>query len=256
MIPTAMHMLNAYVEGHASNRHTEGDTSYALVDTPLLYAVADAADPLFGTLRQEGVVHPEHGLPSDWLAGAACVLSVYFPFSEHVYATNRGGKLPSEAWLYSRHEGGDLLIPDALRALETHFHSRGIPAAAPVLHPEFRLITPLISNWSERHVAYVAGLGTFGLHRSIITERGSAGRFGSIVLGRPYPATPRAYEGYDEWCTHCNSCVTPCPVGSIQPEGKQMPPCEKYVAHTRTLYAPRYGCGKCFCGVPCEHIRP
>ena len=36
------------------------------------------------------------------------------------------------------------------------------------------------SNWSERHVAYVCGLGTFGC-QGLITSKGLAGRFGSII---------------------------------------------------------------------------
>jgi epoxyqueuosine reductase len=37
------------------------------------------------------------------------------------------------------------------------------------------------SSWSERHAAYAAGLGTFGLCDGLITARGKAVRFGSII---------------------------------------------------------------------------
>jgi len=44
---------------------------------------------------------------------------------------------------------------------------------APALDKRF-VITDLQSNWSERHVAFIAGLGTFGLSRSLITPLGTA----------------------------------------------------------------------------------
>ena len=50
----------------------------------------------------------------------------------------------------------------------------------------------LVSYWSQKHVAYMAGLGKFGLHHMIITEKGCCGRLGSIVtnakISRPKEA--------------------------------------------------------------------
>ena len=54
------------------------------------------------------------------------------------------------------------------------------------------------SMWSERHVAYVCGLGTFGLSKGIITRRGMAGRFCSLVTELELDADIRPYQGlYD-----------------------------------------------------------
>ena len=39
----------------------------------------------------------------------------------------------------------------------------------------------LKSKWSHRHMARVAGLGTFGINNMLITEEGCCGRYFSIV---------------------------------------------------------------------------
>ena len=45
----------------------------------------------------------------------------------------------------------------------------------------------MASTWSERHVAYVSGLGTFGLSGGLITAKGQAVRLGSVDSPGPYP---------------------------------------------------------------------
>jgi len=37
------------------------------------------------------------------------------------------------------------------------------------------------SNWSERHIAYAAGMGTFSLNDAFITEKGIAIKLLSVV---------------------------------------------------------------------------
>lgn len=109
------------------------------------------------------------------------------------------------------------------------------------------------SNWSERHVAYVAGQGTFSLSRGLITEKGVAGRFGSIVTSLSLPADTRKYTEVDEYCNRCGACLANCPVHAISFEkGKSHEPCGAYLDETAFKFSPRYGCGKCQVDVPCE----
>jgi hypothetical protein len=46
------------------------------------------------------------------------------------------------------------------------------------------------SNWSERHSAYIAGLGTFCLSYSLISEKGCAGRYGTVVTDLDLEPSP------------------------------------------------------------------
>jgi len=121
--------------------------------------------------------------------------------------------------------------------------SAGQSAAA---HPGYT------SAWSERHVAYVCGLGTFGLSRCLITARGAAGRIGSIVTTMALEADVRLYDRYDQYCTYCGACAPRCPSHAIDVhKGKDMAACAAFQQACMKKYAPRYGCGKCSVGVPC-----
>ena len=61
----------------------------------------------------------------------------------------------------------------------------------------------------------------------------------------------------DNNCLHCGACVRRCPVGAIsQKAGKDHVACAYFVDWTMALYAPRYGCGKCQVGVPCQSRNP
>ena len=41
------------------------------------------------------------------------------------------------------------------------------------------------SCWSQRHVARIAGLGSFGMNQMLITESGCCGRFFSVITDVP-----------------------------------------------------------------------
>lgn len=123
-------------------------------------------------------------------------------------------------------------------------------------HPEITSGT-YSSNWSERHAAYVCGLGTFSLTRAIITQKGTAGRLGSIITDLELEPDPRPYTGLYDYCTRCGACIRRCPVQAISLEGgKLQDPCNQRSAMLRERYAPRYGCGKCQTGIPCQSRIP
>ena len=105
---------------------------------------------------------------------------------------------------------------------------------------------PYNSNWSERHVAFVCGLGTFGLSTNLITEKGSSGRFMSVVTdweADRYDVRP--YTDYMEYCNRCGKCVTCCPGGAITLEGKSKKQCHSFFQGFIYSYddVPRYACG-------------
>lgn len=112
------------------------------------------------------------------------------------------------------------------------------------------------SNWSERHVAYACGLGTFSLSKGLITKRGVAGRFGSLVTDLALPADERPYEGLTDYCSNCGACARHCPADAIQNGDKLHPPCARFLDDVRQVNPPYYGCGKCQVGVPCEAHAP
>lgn len=128
------------------------------------------------------------------------------------------------------------------------------------------MITPYISTWSERHAAYAAGLGTFGLSKGLITKKGMAGRFGSVITNAEFSPSIRSYSSPFEYCIMCGACMEKCPVGAIDKArgyalGKDQLICGPYVGSSKLPpHGPhqriRYGCGKCQSGVPCESSLP
>lgn len=225
-----------------------------IFDVPIL-GVADARDPLFHQLKQPEVIGDRHCLPTDWLTEAKAVLSYFLPFTKEIRWANRLSGLPAIEWVYGRIEGEAL--NNALRKFIVELvNENGGMAIAPAIEPKFSVVNRL-SNWSERHVAYVAGLGTFSLSKSFITEKGSAGRFGSVVTNYPMEPTSRNYSGIYDYCTMCGECIMRCPCGAINPNGKDNLICSHYIHdEIEALFKPRFGCGKCQTAVPCEFEKP
>lgn len=223
--------------------------SLCIYDAPLL-GVAAASDPLFASLKERDVVGVRHKSPGEWVNGATTVIAYFLPFTPEVRTANRSGSLPAMEWLYGRVEGE--AFNNALRSfLVDYLRAAGYQAVAPALDSRFS-VERNVSNWSERHVAFIAGLGTFSLNASLITKCGAAGRLGSVVTDLEIAATPRHYLQKDEYCTKCGICITRCPAGAVHGSGKEHGPCEQYLKEMGMRFKPRYGCGKCQTAVPCE----
>jgi epoxyqueuosine reductase QueG len=222
-----------------------------IFDAPI-FAVAAAEDPMFLRLKSETSVGAHHLMPADWTPQARFVLSVFFPFTERVRIANAvADRLPAAEWLHARIEGQTHISAVSAAAAEA-LRRAGFSAVAPSADARFRS-EGFTSNWSERHVAFVCGLGTFGLSKGLITEKGIAGRFTSIVTDMELSPARRAYTELYEHCIFCGLCAKRCPADAIDPEtGKAHAPCFALLEETRALFSPRYGCGKCQVGVPCE----
>ena len=248
-----------------------GPNSELTMFEPPLVGIASADDPLFEKFKSADVIGPWFMAPSDWLPGAASVISAFLPFTERVRVSNRGDLMNiSTEWLYGRVEG-QKFIAAFTDGLCSWLRERGVECCAPSCDSRFRQFRAgqglegyleanehtFGSNWSERHTAYACGLGTFGLSRGIITAKGMAGRFTSIIMNAAIEPDKRPYSGVYDYCINCGACVRRCPVNAISAErGKEHAPCSRWQDETAKRYAPRYGCGKCQTGVPCEARNP
>jgi NAD-dependent dihydropyrimidine dehydrogenase PreA subunit len=184
--------------------------------------------------------------------------------------------LPGDRWIRTRWIGEWNANVPIRRAMLAELANRNIQAVAPYLLPEYSggLQGPFAhsSTWSERHVAFAAGLGTFGLSDGLITEVGKAHRVGSVVLRARLEPTQRPYTSRREYCPFftdgsCGICMQRCPTGSIRPEGRNKVPCfnhqmtsvathigEKFGHDERFTF--NWACGLCQVGVPCESRIP
>ncbi len=195
------------------------------------------------------------------------VISWVLPQREATKADNRREKsFPSERWLRARFpgEGFNQVLR---RHLVKILAENGIPAVAPVLSPHWSILqdTPFgyASKWSERHVAHISGLGTFGLCDGLITPKGKAHRVGSVVARIKIEPTPRPYRDHRAYCLYfadggCRACAKRCPVGAIDETGHNKIICREYLRGPVNRYAKGllgedwYGCGLCQTKVPCE----
>ena len=235
--------LRGFVPNHAHNC-LAAHGNMPMYDEPLV-GFAAAADPLFLELKKPEVVTPEHLLPGELLPGARTVISYFLPFTALVRETNYGPGLASEEWASARIDGENF-NDEVRKFLIAYLEGLGGRAVAPVKQPGYKSLK-VKSTWSERHAAFIAGLGTFGLSRSLITARGAAGRFGSVVTTLEFPPTARPYKHHEEYCLFltdggCGECIDRCPSGAITKYGKDKEVCRNYIdTVVKPYFAPRYG---------------
>ncbi|MEQ8175427.1 MAG: epoxyqueuosine reductase [Syntrophomonadaceae bacterium] len=233
-----------------------------------LFGFGAPDDAYFNLFKRDSIIGQHYMLPREWLPRAQTVISFFLPFSLDVKKATRKTRIwPSNEWLHGRIEG-QAFINRLCAYLKGSLNDAGFTSLVPSLDERFWAQMDAgpnskhpglsyTSTWSERHAAFVCGLGTFGLSRGLITARGIAGRFGSIISELYLPADERQYEEVSEFCSMCGHCVKRCPVAAISiEEGKNHSICSAFLDRTTARYSPRYGCGKCQTGVPCESRIP
>lgn len=244
-----------------------GGESLTIFEEPLI-GFSSAEDELFSQYKAPEAIGPIFWGPKEWLPEARSVVSFFFPFTETVRKSNlESSSEPSIQWLYGRIEG-QRYINEYMGKVKQCLEDQGVKACVPSSDKRFMLQMDSVGNekrpelhadsrWSERHAAYACGLGTFGLSRGLITRKGMAGRFASVIVDAELTPDERPYAGVYDYCTKCGACAKRCPVGAITVEyGKNNAQCSHYIDEMKERYAPRYGCGKCQTGVPCEHNLP
>jgi epoxyqueuosine reductase len=248
--------LRPFIETFIEQRVASADT-ITRYRRPLV-GFASAADPMWERLK--AVAEPTHLLPEDLLPGARTVIAFFVPFDESVADANRRDEATAREWAIAYTETNRLInrIADELKA---ELAVRGVRSAGqPSTHnwnPE-----TLVSAWSHKSAAAIAGLGSFGLHRMLITDLGCAGRCGSLVIDAALDPTSRRQV---ERCLYfhdgsCGLCVEAFPAGALRiPAADEMNldkfRCYDHILHraTRHLELPESAdcCGKCATAGPC-----
>jgi epoxyqueuosine reductase len=241
----------------------------------VLVGFSAGSDPLY-TLYKE-VVGEQHWTPLETFsmkfpdlpanAEDLTVISWVLPQREATKSDNRKESFyPSRRWVQARFPGEE--FNNCLRRhVVKELSHKGIRSVAPLLLPEWTWGKSqkfvFSSNWSERHAAYAAGLGTFGLCDGLITSKGKAHRVGSVVANLRIQATTRHYDDRHAYCLFnydgsCSGCRKRCPVGAITEEGHDKVKCWDHAGVTCAQFVKEnygfagYGCGLCQTGVPCE----
>jgi len=270
--------INEFVRSNTGNKFSFIE-DYIIFDQPLI-KFADGSDKIFKDFKT--LISPEHLTPAEAFAKAfgeiavpnqVSVISWILPIVEKTRLSNRmETSISSRLWSHTRWYGekfNDILrnfVVDLLTGL-------GYRAVAPMAQSYFKIRyneKGAYSNWSERHIAYAAGQGTFSLSDGLITEAGIAHRCGSVITDMLLPASPRTAKSPFSNCLFhlgikCTSCITRCPAGAITEQGHDKNRCQEYMRkfgyaapqisdydNDKTIV----GCGLCQTKVPCEHENP
>jgi epoxyqueuosine reductase len=246
-----------------------------------LVGFADGDDPLFNEYKK--VVHENHLLPREVIElylnekpksqlpnlENVSVISFILPVNRKTVKVNAMEKEgPSLRWNHTRWKG-QTFINELSNYLISILKTMGYCAVAPELENFFKIfMSPagFSSNWSQRHAAYAAGLGTFSLNEGFITAKGLAMRCGSVVTNLKLQPSIRPYANYLENCLFystgkCGKCIRRCPGGALSEKGHDKLKCfenvfEKQKPWSEGAHGPGYigsyaGCGLCQTGVPC-----
>ncbi len=223
-----------------------------------IVAFASADDPLFQKLKE--VANPNHLMPDDILNGAKSVITYFLPFEESIPISNMNGRHSSKEWARAYVETNRLIgkLNDYL--IET-IKKMGNQAAK--LDPNLNMdYEKLISVWSNRHVAYIAGLGTFGLNNMLITKSGCCGRLGNVVTDLELKPSKRPEHEYClyKFNSSCAYCVDKCVNDALFRDRFDRFKCFEMCLENEKLHSDLQDeaqvCGKCLTLVPCSFNNP
>ena len=266
------------VEGFiASSNNRMNDAGEPAWDKPIV-GFSNGADPIYEFYKKD--IGSFFLIPIEFFRGTfpaiearpeeLTVVSWVLPQTEATKIDHRKEtKMPSERWARSRIFGEQVNVK-LRRYVVEELGKAGYQAVAPMISPLWHEAISekylYASTWSERHAAYAAGLGTFGLSDGLITAKGKAHRVGSVIAKIDIQATPHPYTDHHAYCLYyakgtCGICVKKCPAGAISVKGHDKRKCSGYVDKTHAFVEENYhfkgyGCGLCQVGVPCESRIP
>lgn len=226
-----------------------------------IVGIASAEDPLYKELKK--IIGPTHSLPSDIVPGAKSVIAFFVPFEKEIVTSNIPEEESSREWDYAYIETNQMLghLTEYLyeQITKIGYHASNLP---PTYNYDEKL---LISDWSHRSSAYIAGIGTFGINNMLITESGCCGRLGSVITDWELPADFRPEE---EFCLYkakgiCGKCLGRCVNNAFSKVDGNIV-FDKYKCNEQIYQkiipqwpiGPGDTCGKCMCGIPCSLVNP
>jgi len=221
--------------------------------------IISAENEKLQTLKE--AVSINHFMPCDILPDAKSIINFFIPFHKDVVESNVNGAMASREWAIAYVKTNDLIaaINDKIETLMAEKgHKTGkIPATHNFDEKK------LISNWSHRHIAHIAGIGTFGINNMLITQKGCCGRFGSIVTNYEFKEYPQKKESKEKCLNKlhggCGICQKRCAANAYINKTFDRNSCYKQCMENARYYR-EIGhtdvCGKCLVGLPCSLKEP
>lgn len=259
---TITNMIQTYVHKYQKKTDITSQWSESLV------GFADANHP--DILKLKDIISQQHVMPHEILEKPTIVIAYFVPFTKELADTNKAaGDVASPEWARTYEETNGMfgeLNNYLIEELKKMGYEAGISKESTTFDRE-----RLISNWSHRHIARIAGLGTFGINNMLITKKGCCGRYSTVVTNLDVvPDKPLE----DDYCLYkskgvCGVCVKRCPSGALTLAGYDRKKCFQVCLKNAGLYKDFGGsyldetgkgtnsagsevCGKCVVNVPCS----
>lgn len=238
---------------------------------------ASVKDPMFYSFKE--IIKESHLTPTEayelFFDGKTIdngtVISIVLPLSYEIIESNKEIKMPSKKWILMGCFAKDF-ISDLSNYIAHILKEKGYNVVDPSSQEFFKIVIDdnAYSNWSQKHIAYTCGLGTFCLNGGFITEKGRAVLLLSFVTNLVVEPDIIPYENRTANCLHfhdekCEDCIKRCPVNALSEDGIDKLKCfdmsygKKAKKHVKSLgieTEKAYGCGLCLVGVPCESENP
>ena len=226
-------------------------------------------EPLVGFSRADDTRYEQlkssigewHKNPAELFPEAVSVISYFVPFTRDVAFSPKNSMQETPAWGES-YAVINSYFDKINSAIKNYLETKGFQSytiAATHTYNE----ADMKSMWSHRSAAAIAGLGKFGANRMLITPKGSAGRFSTVLTSAFLnPSQPIA----DDLCPYkrnksCGLCFKICPVHALQSDGINRFACQAETRKNERLLELNAGiynadtCGKCVSVCPYAYIK-
>ncbi|MFX1278468.1 MAG: hypothetical protein ACFFA3_03575 [Promethearchaeota archaeon] len=288
MIDIVLEFLIDLFSKNKLNRLPESYGGDRIFSNPII-GVAQGDDSIFKKYKE--IISPKHLTPEEvWKAAKLSniedsnlrILSIVCPFSNQIRSESIKARImPAEIYSIGRNYANEFKIEVMKQTIE-FFRKQGFRATAGMLSDKFIIYPGFFSSWSERHIAFAAGLGTFSLHEGLISEVGCNIRLCSVITDAPLRVTSRRSDDPYANCLYytngtCRECEKKCPADAINENGHDKKKCRIYgrkieaemtkrlapilKPHLRRIQGKMVqsypvGCAFCQFGVPCMDKNP
>lgn len=223
-----------------------------------LVSFSAADDTAYAALKK--IVGEWHLTPTELLPEAESVISYFVPFTKEVACAPRTTKDGSPLW------------GEAYEEINKHFNTINQAVTAWLSGRGYRTLTiqpthtydpkDLKCLWSHRSAAVISGLGSFAANHLVITEKGSGGRFCTILTSAVLRANKPPVETKCLYMRSgsCGLCFKVCPVQALSPQGFDKFACQDALNRNEALLRATTHlqsadvCGKCISVCPFSYI--